>query len=345
MRVFSEQLAEQLKAGLRACYLIFGDEPLQKMEALQQIRHIAREQGFTDVIRFSALEDPLPWDDIYANSQSLSLFASRQIIEIELGEKLPKEWAERIAELQKQLHPDLLLIILGPRLNSNQSKSAWFTALDKQGIYIPVALPDARYFPRWMKLRCQQQNLRVDNDAITFLCHAFEGNLLAAAQELEKISLLNLSQPLTVSVLQQNITRHNTFDPFKWLDTLLEGKSQRALRMLAQLRDEGVEPGMLTWALAKDIELLWSLRLAQDAHQPLAGLLQAAKIWPSRQALLQQTVQRLSAAQLRDMLRMMSELDRCNRTFDSYSAWQWLQTLSLAFKGSSSLRFTLPQQL
>ena len=60
-----------------------------------------------------------------------------------------------------------------------------------------------------MKQRCQQQNLRVDNDAITFLCHAFEGNLLAAAQELEKLSLLNLPQPLTVSVLQQNITRHN----------------------------------------------------------------------------------------------------------------------------------------
>ena len=345
MRVFSEQLAEQLKAGLRACYLIFGDEPLQKMEALQQIRQLAHEQGFTDVIRFSALEEPLSWDDIYANSQSLSLFASRQIIEIELGEKLPKEWAERISELQKQLHPDLLLIILGPRLNSNQSKSAWFTALDKQGIYIPVALPDARYFPRWMKQRCQQQNLRVDNDALTFLCHAFEGNLLAAAQELEKLSLLNLPQPLTVSVLQQNITRHNVFDPFKWLDTLLEGKSQRALRMLTQLRDEGVEPGMLTWALAKDLELLWSLRLAQDARQPLSAILQAAKVWPSRQALLQQTVQRLSAVQLRDMLRMMSELDRCNRNFDSHSAWQWLQTLSLAFKGSASLRFTLPQQL
>jgi DNA polymerase III delta subunit len=26
-----------------------------------------------------------------------------------------------------------------------------------------------------MKQRCQQQNLRVDNDAITFLCHAFDG--------------------------------------------------------------------------------------------------------------------------------------------------------------------------
>ena len=134
MRVFSEQLAEQLKAGLRACYLIFGDEPLQKMEALQQIRHTARAQGFTDVWRFSAIEEPLPWDDIHACSQSLSLFAERQIIELELGEKFPKEWAERISELQKQLHPDLLLIILGPKLNSAQSKSSWFTSLDKQGI-------------------------------------------------------------------------------------------------------------------------------------------------------------------------------------------------------------------
>ena len=76
--------------------------------------------------------------------------------------------------------------------------------------------------------------------------------------------------------------------------------------MLAQLLRRRVEPGMLTWALAKDLELLWSLRLAQDAHQPLVALLQAAKIWPSRQALLQQTVQRLSATQLRDMLRMLS---------------------------------------
>jgi DNA polymerase-3 subunit delta len=50
MRVFSEQLAEQLKAGLRACYLIFGDEPLQKMEALQQIRQLARLLGTTMVV-------------------------------------------------------------------------------------------------------------------------------------------------------------------------------------------------------------------------------------------------------------------------------------------------------
>ena len=70
--------------------------------------------------------------------------------------------------------------------------------------------------------------------------HAFEGNLLAAAQGW-KSSRYSIYRNHLPSVLQQNITRHN-FDPFKWLDTLLEGKSQRALRMLAQLRDEGWNP-------------------------------------------------------------------------------------------------------
>ncbi len=345
MRIYSEQLAEHLLTGLRACYLIFGDEPLQKMESLTLIRQQARQAGFTDIWRFSAVEEPLPWDEIHACSQSLSLFSDRQIIEIELGEKLPKEWADKIQELQQQLHSDLILIVLGPRLNSSQLKSTWFTTLDKAGVYIPVALPDARFFPRWMAQRCQKAGLQVAPDAITYLCHAFEGNLLAAAQEIEKLTLQNLPQPLTVATLQQIIVRHNAFDPFQWLDTLLEGKTQRALRMLMQLRDEGVEPGMLTWVLARDVELLYAVKLATESRQSPASLFQKAKIWPSRQNLFQLAQQRLNRDQLKVILRMISELEKANRHFDVSLAWQWLQTLTIAFKGATSLRFTLPTDL
>ncbi|MCH7372762.1 hypothetical protein [Aeromonas aquatica] len=34
MRVHPEQFADHLKAGLKPCYLIFGDEPLLKMPGL-----------------------------------------------------------------------------------------------------------------------------------------------------------------------------------------------------------------------------------------------------------------------------------------------------------------------
>jgi len=335
MRVYSEQLAQELSTGLRACYLILGDEPLQKMECLHLVRQSARKAGFSDVYRFSTEEEPLPWNDIYTASQSLSLFSTRQIIELDVSDKWPKEWPDRIQELQKNLHPDVLLIVLGPRINSQQSKSRWFTALNEQGVHIPVSFPDARFFPRWMQNRCQQHGIRVSSDGLTFLCHAFEGNLLAAAQELEKLALLNIPSPIALETLQ------NAFDPFQWMDTLLDGKSQRGLRMLLQLRQEGVEPGFLCWTIAKDIELLWSLRQAQDARQSLAPIFQYAKTWQNRQQKLTQALQRLSATQIQDMLQMLTELDRSIRTFDNDAAWLWLETLTLAFRGTNSLHFTL----
>ncbi|EOD56139.1 hypothetical protein [Aeromonas molluscorum] len=32
MRIYPEQFADHLKAGLRPCYLVFGDEPLLEKE-------------------------------------------------------------------------------------------------------------------------------------------------------------------------------------------------------------------------------------------------------------------------------------------------------------------------
>ena len=87
MRIYAEQLADHLKAGLKPCYLVFGDEPLQKQESLDAIRRIAAANGFSERHVF-ALEDNPEWQEVESCCHALSLFASRQILEIELGEKL-----------------------------------------------------------------------------------------------------------------------------------------------------------------------------------------------------------------------------------------------------------------
>lgn len=78
-------------------------------------------------------------------------------------------------------------------------------------------------------------------EAVQFLCHAFEGNLLGAAQELEKLALLNLPQPLGLLALQ-NVTGRTDFTPFQLIDTLLEGKVRiEPSACCCRLRGEGVE--------------------------------------------------------------------------------------------------------
>jgi DNA polymerase-3 subunit delta len=340
MRLYAEQLPDHLKAGLKPCYLVFGDEPLMKMEALDQIRQAAANQGFTERHSFATDDNP-DWEQILDCCHALSLFSSRQILELELGEKPPKDWPEKITAITAALHPDLLLIVQGPRLSAAQTKAKWFDNLSRQGTYVPVAFPDARFFPRWMQNRARLNGIKLQSEAVQFLCHAFEGNLLGAAQELEKLALQDLPQPIGLLTLQQHVMRQNHFTPFQLIDTLLEGKVNRAQRMLLQLRDEGVEAGMLAWALARELEQLLKLRLAMQQGKAVGPLLEQAKVWQSRQPLLQAALQRLDVRQLQTLIALTVRLDEAVRRFDQEGAWLLLQSICPGFKDPQALEFLL----
>ncbi|MGP7733421.1 DNA polymerase III subunit delta [Oceanimonas smirnovii] len=330
MRLYPEQLSKHLQAGLAPCYFIYGDEPLLRQEALDQLRRAARAQGFDERYRFDADDGP-DWDAIFDASQSMSLFSSRQIIELALPEKLDKTASDRLRELLAQSHSDLLLLISGPRLNQQQQKTAWYKALAAAGPVIPVFTPDARHLARWLELRLRQHQLAAEPDALHWLTLAFEGNLLAAAGEIEKLALLNLPQPLTLPALQQHVQPHYHFNPFQLLDPLLQGKVKRGCRILQQLRQEGVEAGMLCYLLTKELNTLQSLHAALAGGQSFQQAAAALHVWSSRQPLMQAALNRLKGPKITALSRMLAAADAAVAGFDDDSAWRWLQALCVGF--------------
>ncbi len=96
MRVYPEQFADHLKAGLKPCSSRFGDEPLLKLEAIDAVRQVARKQGFDERHSF-VVEAGLDWNQVYDACQAMSLFSARQIIELELPAKVDKDLAARIS--------------------------------------------------------------------------------------------------------------------------------------------------------------------------------------------------------------------------------------------------------
>ncbi|MGL4251111.1 MAG: DNA polymerase III subunit delta [Aeromonas sp.] len=336
MRVYPEQFGDHLKAGLRPCYLIFGDEPLLRLEAIDAIRQLARKEGFDERHTFT-VEQGLDWNQVHDACKAMSLFSARQIIELELPAKVDKDLAARISEIGKQIHPDLLLVLSGGRLNQTQMKTAWFDRLYQIGTYVPVNHPEPRFFPRWMSARFARFGLKALPDAINFMCHSYEGNLLAASQEIEKLTLLSPPQPISVTYLQETIIRHAHFTPFQLVDTLLEGKVNRAQRILAALQAEGTEPGMLAWTLCRELEQLTELSLAMRNGQPLGEHFSRLRIWQSRQQLIQQALTRLPFAKLQQLWQLMARLDDALRRFDNGQAWLMLQTVALGFRDSSPL--------
>lgn len=341
MRLYPEQVSPHLKAGLAPCYFIYGDDPLLKQEVLDTLRQAARHQGFDERRRFDA-DEGLDWDEIFSASQSLSLFSQRQIIEVHLPEKLDKTASERLRELLKQCHPDLLLLVTSAKLNQQQQKGAWFSALSAAGPVIPVTTPDAKHLGRWLAQRLQQHGLRAEPDALQWLAFAFEGNLLAVAGEIEKLALQNLPQPLTLALLQQLVQPHHQFNPFQLFDPLLQGKVKRSCRMLLQLRLEGTDAGILCHLLARELNTLMQIQLGLGAGQSFQQLASQWQVWSSRQHLVQAALTRLPLTKLQQLHAMLAAADRAVAAFDEEDTWRWLYSICVGFLDGQPLRIHPP---
>jgi hypothetical protein len=86
-----------------------------------------------------------------SHCQAMSLFASRQTIQILLPENGPNAAInEQLATLVSLLHSDLLLIVRGNKLTKAQENAAWFTQLAAHAVLVTCQTPEQAHLPKWV---------------------------------------------------------------------------------------------------------------------------------------------------------------------------------------------------
>ncbi|ATM96734.1 DNA polymerase III subunit delta [Yersinia frederiksenii] len=337
IRVYPEQLVAQLHEGLRACYLLCGNEPLLLQESQDHIRHVAAQHDFSEHFSFT-LDAHTEWDNIFSLCQALSLFASRQTLLLSFPDSgLTAPMNEQLVKLSSLLHPDILLILRANKLTKAQENSAWFKALSKNGVFVSCQTPELAQLPRWVGTRAKSLNLEIDDAAIQLLCYCYEGNLLALSQALERLSLLYPDGKLTLPKVEQAVNDAAHFTPYHWLDALLAGKSKRAWHILQQLQQEDSEPVILLRTLQR--ELLQLLTLKRQLEQvPLRTLFDQFRVWQNRRPLMTQALQRLSMQQLQQAIHLLAQIEVRLKQDYGQSIWPELETLSMLMCGK-----TLPE--
>jgi DNA polymerase III subunit delta len=285
LKTTPEKLAGTLKNGPAPVYLLSGDEPLTQGEAADAIRAAARGAGFTErEVFFVDRANTGPWDDIFAAAQALSLFATRRLLEIRIpGSKPGTDGSKALQELVGLAGPDLTLMVITGELDWTAQKSSWVQALDAAGVWVDAQPVTIARFPAWLQARAAAEKLTLDDAAIDALCQQTEGNLLAAVQELRKLSLAGYSMVGATEVLAGS-AQSSRFDVNQLGEAVLAGDTARALRVLAGLRAEGVEPTLLLWAVWQELRSVW-LTLVPGA--------QASTIWSRNRNHIAHAVTRL----------------------------------------------------
>ncbi len=333
MQVKPEQLVDHLaRKGLQPVYLIFGNEPLQALESADCVRTTARAHGVAERLVFEMASQD--WGALRGMVGNLSLFAERRLIEIRLAGKKPdKTGVDCLLELLNDPHAPDVLLVTAEGLDRQQQASAWVKACAQHGVVVPCREPDLAAFRDWLTTRAASRGLTLSSEANEFLALRAEGNLLAAAQEIDKLVLLATTPTLALADVMHAVSDSARYDAFQCVDAALEGSAARTVRIARGLREEGTEPIVIGWSLNRELRTLTRLAAAQACGTPLDQALNQQNVWSSRQSLLRRALQRHPVARLALLLEASIRLDQLIKGSGIGNVWDDLESLLLALAG------------
>jgi DNA polymerase-3 subunit delta len=331
MRCYANQLSSQLKKGLAPFYMVFGEEPYQITQCIMQIRQTAKQQGFDEVIKFTLMPG-FDWQEIIAQYQSMSLFSARTLIEFDLNEQKPGTQGSQIfKQLVELVNPDTILVLKGAKAGQDIQRSAWFKALDKQGVFVPCYPLTGNHLSRWLDEQCDSLNLNLHNNAKQSLIDATEGNLLACHQELEKLSLLYGSDLVDQQAVMQGLLNQSKFDIFDLSHALLQGQSEQVVKIMSKLADDNTEAMSIFWAINKEAASLLAMQHGRLNGANMADLYKQFNIWKNQQATTQQALNRLNIKALEQITKHLAQFDAAYKQGNLVAPYQALTHICLVF--------------
>ena len=328
---------------LRPAYLVAGPEPLLVLEAADAVRVAARAQGIEEREVHDMEGRDADWDALAASIHAPSLFASRRLIEVRLPTGKPgNEGSKLVCEFCAQPPADVVLLVVANEW-SNRHAGKWSEAIGRVGHSCIAWQVKPHELNGWIDSRLRSRGVKAAPDAVARLAQRIEGNLLAAAQEVDKLALLMqgdaAAKPLDAEAMDALVADSARFDVFRLVDAALSGNPPQVARMLAGLRAEGEAVPALMGMVVKELQTTAALARARN----LAAECKAQRIWPAKEAVYKRALGRHPPERWQRFLAEAGRVDRISKGRgrvgeESTDAWLQLERLLLAVADKGALR-------
>ena len=326
-------------APLHPVYLIAGPETLRVLEAADAVRRQARAQGIGEREVFDADGRDFDWGTLEATFNAPSLFSARRLVEVRLPTGKPgKDGSEAIAGFCANPPPDVILLITAGEW-SKAHHGKWADAVAKAGVVSVAWAIKPHELAGWVESRLRSKGLRAERDAVQVLVERVEGNLLAAAQEIDKLALLADETTLDAEKMESLVADAARYDVFRLTDSVLGGQGPQVSRMLAGLRAEGDVVAGLMPMVVKELLRTAALARAQARGANLASEMKSQGIWETKQAPFKRALQRHpNPARWDRFVAEASRIDRMAKGRAEGDAWVSLERLLLAIAEAKAVR-------
>ncbi|OGT32079.1 MAG: DNA polymerase III subunit delta [Gammaproteobacteria bacterium RIFCSPHIGHO2_12_FULL_35_23] len=332
MEIRAEQLSQSLKK-LAPLYLVSGDEVLLVQEACDQIRKAAKEIGYQEREIFT-ITNQFKWQDFFESIANFSLFGDKKIIELRFDQKPNRTATEALTRYCEQTSEQTFVLIITPKLEAATKKSGWYKTLVQTGHCLAIWPINKEHLPTWLATRFKASSLQVEPAVIQLICERVEGNLLAAQQEIEKLTLQYGSGPISAEQILQNTSDNYRYDVFALVDSCLQGSIDSINKILISLKEEGIEAILVLWALVRELRNAIKIIEALNSGQNLDVSLQKAGIWDKQKPLWRKFLNRCkSLKDLYSAIQLAATIDQQIKGIQKGNPWETLLVLCLNFAG------------
>jgi len=266
------------------------------------------------------------WNERAMGFAALSLFSPRRLLDLRIPTGNPgKEGSQAIQEYCADPPPDTVLLITTQDW-SNRHAGKWSDAIARAGVFVPVWPVRPNELPGWLEQRLRSRGFSADTAALQLLAERVEGNLLAAAQEVDKIALLSPDKRIGLQAMEHMVADSARYDVFKLVEAAFAGDLVRARRMLSALRAEGEQvPGLLPIVAMETLKLAALARAARS--NTLNAAMRDARVWDSKQALYRRALERHDDAAWEGFAAELGRIDLMSKGRLAGDAWLALERL------------------
>ena len=199
------------------------------------------------------------------------------------------------------------LLILSVTSSSLDEKNQIVKALKEKAKVVEITDPDEKGWNEYVKAYVAKKGITIDRDAIIELANRTNGDVGLFINSVKVLTLYtDHIHYKDVCLMVSRPLEENTFQIF---NLLLDGNNAEAIRLLKDLKVNGVEPVTLIGQLANQFRLLNEISYLYKKRIPVDDIAKELKIKPGRVYILSKLVYRISESTIHQTLDDLYNLD------------------------------------
>ena len=209
-------------------FCAIGDEPIQMIEVSKYINNLFNEStGFERCVAEPINNDT--WIDFKHTVGSPSLFCQKRLFEINLRVKPTKVGEQILADILDSFKSEDVFFL--KILFKQRTSPAWLNRIINHGQKFTCYQLNKSEVPLWILKRLSLVGKKISREAAEYIAERNEGNLIATANEIDKLAILLDSEKITLKQIIDLISDASTYSVYN-LKTKIFIESKKAYSIL-----------------------------------------------------------------------------------------------------------------